>query len=110
MSFPVSPYFPERNFPFNVFDRLEAVMDISISSILAKYSTKLASESGMRHESSSGFNIHLQESSKNLNEVISQWFEGHSHRHPTWKNLLAALHEIDLKKLSNQIEDFMRGK
>ena len=85
-------------------------MGIKIVSILAKNPAKLASASGMKHQRFFGFNVPLQQHSQNVKEVIFQWSGGHNYRPPTWEGLLDVIQEIGHKRLSDQIEDFMKGK
>ena len=42
--------------------------------------------------------------------VFFQWSGGHSHRPPTWRELLKVLRDIGLVELSQQIDTFMKGK
>ena len=43
-------------------------------------------------------------------EVILQWSAGRSLRPPTWRQLLTVLQDIGLIPLSQQIEEFLKGK
>ena len=111
--FIVSRYSPKIRFPFNVLNRLEAVMGIEIVSVLAKHSTELASSFGVKLKQVNHF-IGLPDSQRDperyVEEVISQWSDGNSHRPPTWEKLLVGIQDIDLLQLSQSIENFMKGK
>ena len=94
-------------------------MGIEIVSVLAKHSTKLASSSGVTQKPRRDCHGHVlqlplfdpeRKPSQQVVKVISQWSEGHSHRPPTWEELLVVLRDIDLLQLSQSIEDFMNGK
>ena len=65
--------------------------------------------------------VHLNENGKraltrartkgaSLEIIVSQWESGSSQRPPTWQSLLAILQELDLKELSQEIEDYMHGE
>ena len=43
-------------------------------------------------------------------EVVLQWYAECSHRPPTWRQLLTVLQDIGLIPLSQQIEEFLKGK
>ena len=91
-------------------------MGIQILSVLAKRSTKLASSAGvtLKTHTICGREFLLpnpqEKPDKYVLEVISQWSAGHSHCRPTWEELLTVIRDIGHKKLSQQIEDFMRSK
>ena len=111
-----SSYSPEIEFPHNVLTRLEAVMGIQIVSLLTKHHSKLTSSSGVElltryHH---GLKVELpdanREPAKYVEEVIFQWSAGRSHRFPTWRELLTVLQGIGLVDLSQQIQEFMKGK
>ena len=82
-------------------------MGIEIVSVLAKYSTKLASSAVGRLKPYYDPQEHPGEY---MLKVISWWSAGKSHRSPTWGELLSVIQDIGHKKLSQQIEDFMRSK
>ena len=92
-------------------------MGIQIVSVLAKRHYPLTSSSGvelqprMNHYSGK---IALpdpdQEPAKYVLEVVLQWSAGRSHRPPTWRQLLTVLQDIGLVPLSQQIEEFLKGK
>ena len=90
-------------------------MGIKIVSVLAKHSTKLSS--GVRLKpclDKDGHEVSLpdpqQQPEEYVKEVIKRWYGGHSHRPPTWTELLVVLQDIGHKNLSQQIENFMRSK
>ena len=117
MSPTVSPYFPEIEFPRNALTRLEAVMGIQIVSVLAKLHSPLTSSSGVklqRRKNHSGRKIALpdpdEEPAQYVVEVVLQWSAGRSRRPPTWRQLLTVVQDIGLVPLSQQIEEFLKGK
>ena len=113
----MSSYSPEIEFPHNVLTRLEAVMGIQIVSVLAERHSALTSSSGVElqpHVDGDGDEIALPnpntEPAKYVEEVIFQWSAGRSHRFPTWRQLLTVLQDIGLVDLSQQIQEFIKGK
>ena len=113
----VSSYSPEVEFPHNVLTRLEAVMGIQIVSVLAERHSTLTSSSGVElrpHVDDDGDEIALPnpntEPAKYVEEVIFQWSAGRSRRFPTWRQLLTVLQDIGLVDLSQQIQEFIKGK
>ena len=117
MSPTVSPYSPELEYPRNALTRLETVMGIQIVSVLAKLHSPLTSSSGVKlqgHKSRYGVKIALpdpdEEPAKYVVEVVLQWSSGRSHRPPTWRQLLTVLQDNGLVPLSQQIEEFLKGK
>ena len=115
MSPTVSPYSPEIEFPRNALTRLEAVMGIQIVSVLAKLHSPLASSSGLKQPLvDHGREITLpnpdEEPAQYVVEVVLQWSAGRSRRPPTWRQLLTVLQDIGLIPLSQQIEEFLKGK
>ena len=112
----VSTFDPESKFIFNVLSRLEAAMGIQIVAILAKAHSQLTSTSGVKLQARvdrRGNKIPLPDPhrapGKHVEEVISQWSAGHSHRPPTWGELLNVLQEIGPLKLIQQIEVYIKG-
>ena len=112
-----SSYSPEIKFPHNVLTRLEAVMGIQIVSLLTEHHSKLTSSSGVElepHVNDYRYEKALPdpntEPAKYVEEVIFQWSVGHSCRCPTWRQLLTVLQDIGLVDLSQQIQEFMKGK
>ena len=102
----VSPYSPELEFPRNALTRLEAVMGIQIVSVLANLHSPLTSSSGVklqRRKNHSG-------PAQYVVELVLRWSAGHSRRCPTWRQLLTVLQDIGLIPLSQQIEEFLKGK
>ena len=113
----VSSYSPEIKFPHNVLTRLEAVMGIQIVSVLAELHSTLTSLSGVELQpcvDDDGDEIALPdpntEPAKYVEEVMLQWSAGRSHRSPTWRQLLTVLQDMDLIQLSQQIQEFIKGK
>ena len=113
----VSPYSPEIEFPRHALTRLEAVMGIQIVSVLAKLHSPLTSSSGVelqRRVDHYGDKIALpdpdEEPDQYVVELVLQWSAGHSRRPPTWRQLLTVLQDIGLVLLSQQIEEFLKGK
>ena len=112
----MSPYSPEIEFPRNVLTRLEAVMGIQIVSVLAERHSTLTSSSGVELQPlvDDGDEIALPDPntkpSKYVEEVILRWSAGRSHRRPTWRQLLIVLQDIGLVQLSQQIQEFIKGK
>ena len=45
-----------------------------------------------------------------LGNLIKEWKSERASCPPTWKSLLSVLKELDLKKLSQQIEDYFSGE
>ena len=45
-----------------------------------------------------------------VEEVMLQWSAGRSHCSPTWRKLLTVLQDMGLIQLSQQIEEFIKGK
>ena len=113
----VSSYSPEIEFPHNVLTRLEAVMGIQIVSVLAERHSALTSSSGVELRPHVDYDRHEialpnpnTEPAKCVEEVIFQWSTGRSHRFPTWRQLLTVLQDIGLVDLSQQIQEFIKGK
>ena len=113
----VSPYSPEIEFPRNALTRLEVVMGIQIVSVLAKLHSPLTSSSGVKLQQRvgyDGYKIALpdpdEEPAQYVVEVVLQWSARHSRRLPTWRQLLTVLQDIGLVPLSQQIEEFLKGK
>ena len=112
----VSPYFPEIEFPRHALTRLEAVMGIQIVSVLAELQSPLASSSGveLQRRVDYGRQIALpdpdEEPAQYVVEMVLQWSAGRSRRPPTWRQLLTVLQDIGLVPLSQQIEEFLKGK
>ena len=116
MSSTVSPYSPELEFPRNALTRLEAAMGIQIVSVLAKLHSPFTSSSGveLQPHNKYGWVIALpdpdEEPAQYVVEVVLQWSAGRSRRPPTWRQLLTVLQDIGLVPLSQQIEEFLKGK
>ena len=114
----VSPYSPEIEFPRNALTRLDAVMGIQIVSVLAKLHSPLTSSSGVELQPFLGCYGDVivvlpdpdEEPAQYVVEVVLQWSAGHSRRPPTWRQLLTVLQDIGLVPLSQQIEEFLKGK
>ena len=113
----VSSYSTDIEFPRNVLTRLEAVMGIQIVSVLAERHSALTSSSGVElqpHVDYYGHDIALPnpntKPAKYVEEVIFQWSAGRSRRFPTWRQLLTVLQDIGLVDLSQQIQEFIKGK
>ena len=111
----VSAYSPKIEFPYNALIKLEGVMGIEIVSVLANHSTRLASSAlDLKHKDIYGNVITLPDPQKQPHkyviEVISQWSTGKYYNPPTWGELLNVLQDIDLSKLAQSIEDFMKGE
>ena len=92
-------------------------MGIQIVSVLAKLHCPLTSSSGVvlqPQEDHFGLKIALpdpdEEPAQYVVEVVLQWSAGRSCRPPTWKQLLTVLQNIGLVPLSQQIEEFLKGK
>ena len=91
-------------------------MGIQFVSILAEHHSALTSSSGVKLQPRvhRGREIALpdanREPAKYVEEVIFQWSAGRSCRFPTWRELLAVLQDIGLVDLSQQIQEFMKGK
>ena len=92
-------------------------MGIQIESVLAKLHSPLTSSSGVElqpHVDDHGYKIALpdpdEEPAQYVVEVVLQWSAGRSRRPPTWRQLLTVLQDIGLVSLSQQIEEFLKGK
>ena len=92
-------------------------MGVQIVSVLAERHSTLTSSSGVELQprvDDDGDEIALPdpntEPSKYVEEVILQWSAGRSRRPPTWRQLLIVLQDMDLIQLSQQIEEFIKGK
>ena len=92
-------------------------MGIQIVSVLAEHHSKVTSSSGVKLQPRVdllGRTIALpdanREPAKYVEEVIFQWSVGRSRRFPTWRQLLAVLQDIGLVDLSQQIQEFIKGK
>ena len=92
-------------------------MGIQIVSVLAECHSTLTSSSGVELQprvDDDGDEIALPDPNtkpaKYVEEVILQWSAGHSRRSPTWRQLLTVLQDMDLIQLSQQIEEFIKGK
>ena len=100
----------------NVLSRLEAVMGIQIVSALANIHSQLKTTSGVQLQEryEYGYKIVVPDPQRDpgryVEEVFSQWSAGHSHRPPTWSELLKVLRDIGLLELTQQIDTFMKGK
>ena len=92
-------------------------MGIQIVSVLAEHHSTLTSSSGVELQprvDHRGLEIALPdpntEPAKYVEEVILQWSAGRSRRSPTWRQLLTVLQDVDLIQLSQQLEEFIKGK
>ena len=112
----VSSFDPDSQFISNVLPRLEVVMGIQIVTALANIYSQLKVTSGVQLQpqvDDDGDEVALpdpqRDPGKFVEEVISQWSAGSSHRPPTWRQLLEVLQDIGLLKLSQQIDTYMKG-
>ena len=92
-------------------------MGIQIVSVLDKLHSPLTSSSEVKLQprmDQYGNEIVLpdpdEEPSQYVVEVVFQWSAGYSHRPPNWRELLTVLQDIGLVPLSQQIEEFLKGK
>ena len=92
-------------------------MGIQIVSVLAELHSPLTSSSGVElqpHLDDDGDDAALpdpdEEPDQYVVELVVQWSAGCSHRPPTWRQLLTVLQDIGLVPLSQQIEEFLKGK
>ena len=92
-------------------------MGIQIVSVLAEHHSTLTSSSGVELQlgvDDDGNEIALPdpntEAAKYVEEVVLQWSVGCSRRLPTWRQLLTVLQDIGLVDLSQQIQEFIKGK
>ena len=92
-------------------------MGIHIVSVLAELHSTLTSSSGVELQprvDDDGDEIALPDPNtkpaKYVEEVILQWSDGRNRRSPTWRQLLTVLQDMDLIQLSQQIEEFIKGK
>ena len=92
-------------------------MGIQMVSVLAELHSTLTSSSGVELQprvDDDGDEIALPDPNtkpaKYVEEVILQWSAGRSCRSPTWRQLLTVLQDMDLIQLSQQIEEFIKGK
>ena len=92
-------------------------MGIQVTSVLAKLHSPLTSSSGVElqpRKDRYGLQIALPDPDKEpaqyVLEVVLQWSAGCSRRPPTWKQLLTVLQDIGLVPMSQQIEEFLKGK
>ena len=92
----------------NVLSRLEAVMGIQIVSALANIHSQLTTASGVQLQDYTPDPD--RDPGQYVVEVFSQWSAGHSHRPPTWRELLKVLRDIGQLELTQQIDTFMKGK
>ena len=92
-------------------------MGIQIVSVLAEHHSTLISSSGVElqprvdhrgHEMA--FPDPNMKPAKYVEDVMLQWSAGRSHHSPTWRQLLTVLQDMDLIQLSQQIEEFIKGK
>ena len=91
-------------------------MGVQIVSVLAEHHSTLTYSSGVELQPHvhRGREIALPdantEPAKYVEEVILQWSAGRSCRSPTWRQLLTVLQDIGLVDLSQQIQEFIKGK
>ena len=92
-------------------------MGIQIVSVLAKLHSPLSSSSGVELQARVdryGHEIALpdpdEDPAQYVVEVVLQWSAGRSRQPPTWRQLLTLLQDIGLVPLSQQIEEFLKGK
>ena len=92
-------------------------MGIQIVFVLAELHSTLTSSSGVELQpcvDDDGLEIGLPDPNtkpaKYVEEVMLQWSAGRSRRSPTWRQLLTVLQDMDLIQLSQQIEEFVKGK
>ena len=92
-------------------------MGIQIVSVLAEHHSTLISSSGVELQprvDDDGDEIALPdpntEPAKYVQEVILQWSAGRSHYSHTLRQLLTVLQDMDLIQLSQEIEQFIKGK
>ena len=91
-------------------------MGIQIVSVLANLHSPLASSSGLKQPLVSYFGREItlpdpdEEPAQYVVEVVLHWSAGYSRRPPTWRQLLTVLQDIGLVPLSQQIDEFLKGK
>ena len=92
-------------------------MGIQIVSVLAEHHSTLTSSSGVELQprvDNYGDEIALPdpntEPAKYVEELIFQWSAGRTRRFPTWRQLLTVLQDMDLVQMSQQIDEFIKGK
>ena len=91
-------------------------MGIQIVSVLAELHSTLTSSSGVELQPHVNDEDVIILSYRNtepaiyVEEVILKWSAGRSRRSPTWRQLLTVLQDMDLIQLSQQIEEFVKGK
>ena len=92
-------------------------MGIQIVSVLSERHSTLTSSSGVQLQprvDKYGDEIELPdpntEPAEYVEEVILQWSARRSRRPPTWRQLLTVFQDMDLIQLSQQIEEFIKGK
>ncbi len=110
-------YDPDSKFGQNILTKLEEVMGIQLVLLLAAIPSQLTASSGVKlvaRRNSKGFEVSLPNKRLDpvnyVKEVMELWSEGHSHRLPTWRELLNVMNEIGLKDFSEQIETFLTGE
>ena len=92
-------------------------MGVQIVSVLAELHSTLTSSSGVELQprvNRYGHDIALPDPDKEpaqyVVEVVLQWSAGRSRHYPTWRQLLTVLQDIGLVQLSQQIQEFIKGK
>ena len=91
-------------------------MGIQIVFVLTEHHSTLTSSSGVElqprvhHGHQIGLPDPNTEPAEYVEEVILQWSAGRSHHPPTWRQLLTVLQDMDLILLSQQIQEFIKGK
>ena len=86
-------------------------MGIQIVSLLAKLHSPLTSSSGVElQRRRNRLPDPDKEPAQYVVEVVLQWSDGRSRHPPTWRQLLIVLQDIGLVPLSQQIEEFLKGK
>ena len=97
----MSPYDPDSRFSMNSLSRLEGGAGIKIVTSLAEIPAQLAAVLGVRLMAGEEQEVEI---------VIGKWESGQSQHPITWRSLLDILKELDLKDLSQEIEDYMHGE
>ncbi len=89
-------------------------MGIQIVSVLADSYSQLATSSGVEVQLNVAQSTALLNASNNqlthVEDLISMWSSGFSHRPSTWGHLLTVLKDIGFMELSQQIDAFMKGQ
>ena len=103
------PYDPGGLFSKDCLSRIEKVAGIQILSTLAKIPRQLVSVAGVHMDAHNHWKDY-EGTVICIEMIIDEWKPGKSRRPPTWRSLLDVLRELDLKDLSQDLEEYMQGE